>query len=519
MRSTFHAIETAKRSLFTQQAALQTTGQNVANANTTGYSRQTVNMVASRPIEAPGLTHSTSPGQLGTGVEFSSITRIRESYLDNQFRNENQNNGSWSIRQDTLQKLETIMNEPTDSGLRSVLDNFFNSWQDLSENPENLTARKLVRENALALTDAINQMNRQFDDLKSDLTTNIGTKVSQMNTSLQTIADLNTQIKRIEAFGDNANDLRDQRDVLVDELSKMANVTVNETADGYQVSMGGQVLVDNGNPTTLEAADVIGAFGSDLTGGELYGMILSRDQYVSSFQSQLDTLVNGLANGEMTVTLPAGSVLPEGTVLNGVTYSGTNRTLASDLTATVKGLNGLHQLGYTNQDPLKAAGAFFVSSDGSPLTAGNIMVSKDIQNDANNIAASMRTATSGGTESVVKGNKNLALLMAQFNDTKINFTSVNPDALTGTGTVNDMYSSIIGQLGIQSQEAQRQTTNTQAVVDQVDARRQAVSGVSLDEEMANLIKFQHAYSAAARFMTTIDETLDKIINGTGVVGR
>ena len=146
MRSTFHGLETAKRSLVTQQVALQTTGHNVANANTAGYSRQTVNMVASKPMEAVGMMRSTAPGQLGTGVEFDSITRIREKFLDTQFRNESKTYGSWSIQLDTLEKLETIVNEPSNTGLRSVMDNFWKSWHDLSENPEDITARKLVRE-------------------------------------------------------------------------------------------------------------------------------------------------------------------------------------------------------------------------------------------------------------------------------------------------------------------------------------------------------------------------------------
>ncbi|MFD0673637.1 flagellar hook-associated protein FlgK [Cohnella sp. GCM10027633] len=519
MRSTFHGLETARRSLVTQQVALQTTGHNVANANTVGYSRQTVNMVASKPMEAIGMTKSTAPGQLGTGVEFSSITRIRENFLDGQYRNENQSLGSYSIQLDTLTKLETIVNEPSDSGLRSVLDKFWNSWHDLSENPEDLTARKLVRETARALTDAFNQTSRQLEDLRSDLSENIGVKVAQMNTSVQTIAELTQQIRRIEAYGDNANDLRDQRDVLVDELSKMANVKVLETSDSYQITMGNQTLVDNDTPAVLTEDGVIGSFGTDLTGGEIYGMIRSRDQFVVDYQNQLNTLVNGMVNGDITVTIPAGSVLPEGTVLGGVPYNGANRTLATDLTVTVKGLNGLHQLGYTAQEPLKAGGPFFVSSDGGALTAGNIRLSADIEADASNITSSLRTVVNGTTESVVKGNKDIAMLIAQFNDMKIDFSSVSATAITGEGTVSDFFRSIVGQLGIQTQEAQRQTDNYQIVVDQVDSRRQSVSGVSLDEEMANMIKFQHAYNAAARFMTTLDETLDKIINGMGTVGR
>ncbi|TFE29099.1 flagellar hook-associated protein FlgK [Cohnella luojiensis] len=519
MRSTFHGIETARRSLFTQQAALQTTGHNVANANTAGYSRQTVNMIASKPMEAVGMSRSTAKGQLGTGVEFNSITRIREKFLDTQFRNENKTYGSWSIQADTLQKLETIVNEPSDTGLRAVMDNFWKSWHDLSENPEDITARKLVRETAKAVTDAFNQTGRQLDELSADITENIGVKANQINTSLETISNLNLQIRRIEGLGDSANDLRDQRDLLMDEISKVINVTSVETADGgFQVSMGGTVLVaDNAfTPVTVEGLQASAEAG-DLNGGEVYGMIVSRDQFVTNYQQQLNTLVNGLANGDIKVTIPAGSVLPEGTTLDGVTYTGASRTLASDLTATVKGLNGLHKLGYTMMDPPKAGGAFFASKDGGPITAGNITLSTDILADAGNIASSMRTA--GTPEEVVKGNKDLAMLIAQFSEMKIDYSSVSTGAATAIGTVNDFFRSVVGQLGVETDEANRQEGNSKIVVDQVDSRRQSVSGVSLDEEMSNMIKYQHAYNAAARFMTTIDETLDKIINGMGTVGR
>lgn len=515
MRSTFHGLETAKRSLVTQQVALQTTGHNVANANTAGYSRQNVNMVASKPMEAIGMTRSNAPGQLGTGVEFSSITRIREKFLDTQFRNENKTQGSWSVQLDTLEKLETIVNEPSDTGLRSVMDNFWKSWHDLSENPEDITARKLVRETAKAVTDAFNQTGRQLDELGADITENIGVKANQINTAIESIASLNLQIRRIEGIGDNANDLRDQRDLLMDELSGIVNVSSVETADGgFQVSMGNTVLVaDNvATPVTVAGLEASAAAG-DLNGGEVYGMILSRDRYVADYKQQLNTLVNGMANGDIEVTIPAGSVLPEGTILGTppTTYTGAARTLADDLTVTVKGLNGLHQLGYTMSEPPEAGGTFFVSKDGGPLTAGNIQLSAAIIADAGKIASSMRTA--GTPEAVVKGNKDLAMLIGQFSETKIDFSSVTASSLTALGTVNDFFRSVVGQLGVETEEADRQTKNSKIVADQVEGRRQSVSGVSLDEEMTNMIKYQHAYNAAARFMTTVDEMLDKIING------
>ncbi|MNI45851.1 Flagellar hook-associated protein 1 [compost metagenome] len=133
MTSTFHSIETAKRSLNTQTAALNTAGHNIANVNTEGYSKQVVKMQASLPMEAYGFLRSTAAGQMGTGVDFTSIERVRQSFLDDQYRNESSNSGNWDVRFDTLQKLESIVNEPSDTGIRKVLDNFWNAWSDLSQ--------------------------------------------------------------------------------------------------------------------------------------------------------------------------------------------------------------------------------------------------------------------------------------------------------------------------------------------------------------------------------------------------
>jgi len=519
MRSTFHGLETAKRSLFTQQTALHTTGHNIANANTVGYSRQVVNMVASRPMEAVGMSRSQVPGQLGTGVEFSSITRIRERFLDDQYRNENKSLGSWTIQKDTLEKLEAIMNEPSETGLRSVIDNFWKAWSDLSKDPENITSRKIVRETAIALADAFNLTAKQLNDLSNDLTENIAVKTTEINSIVSAIANLNWQIQRLEGLGNNANDLRDQRDLLTDQLSRIVNITVQETPQGYTINMGNINLVDGQQAAVLTADALEDAFASgDLNSGEIYGLIVSRDRYVADYKNQLDQMANAIANGPVTITIPAGTVLPEGTVLNGITYTGANRTLTSDLTVTVNGLNGLHRLGYTLESPLSAGVDFFTAKPGySTITAESFQLNPVIANDPTKIATSMRTEGTGADERVIKGNNQLALLISQLRETPFTFTG--PGSVISSGTIDDYFRSVVGQLGVQAQEANRQADNQQIILNQVEMRRQSVSSVSLDEEMANLIRFQHAYNAAARNMTAIDEMLDRIINGMGIVGR
>jgi flagellar hook-associated protein 1 FlgK len=517
MTSTFHSIETAKRSLNTQTAALNTTGHNISNANTEGYSRQVVKMRASLPMEAYGFLRTTAAGQMGTGVEFSSIERVRQSFLDDQFRNENSNLGNWSIRHDSLQKLEAIMNEPSDTGLRKVMDNFWNAWSDLSKDPENVTNRKIVKETTQALTDAMNQVSTQLDALTSDLTSNITLKVSETNSLLQTVADLNTNITKLEGLGQNPNDLRDQRDLAIDKLSKIANVQVTQLNDGYQVTLAGQLVVTGDQVTPVTVDGLKAAYDSGaLAGGEISGMFMSRDKYVTDYKNQMNQLADSIANGDVEVVLPAGSVLPEGTVLNGVTYSGAGRTLTNDTKVTVKGINGLLQLGYTVSGATPEKGLpLFTSKDGGPISAGNITLNPGIQRDPNKISTSMRVENPGApNEKVVIGNNDMALIMSGLKTAKFDFGN----ALSAPGTVDDYFRSVVGQLGVQTQEAERQSKNAQELTEQVELNRQSVSGVSLDEEMSDLIKFQHAYSAASRFMTAFDELLNKLINGTGRVG-
>ncbi|AJS60376.1 flagellar hook-associated protein FlgK [Paenibacillus sp. IHBB 10380] len=521
MVSTFHSLETAKRSLFTQTAALNTTGHNIANANTEGFSRQVVRMTASTPIDPYAFLRSTAPGQLGTGVEFNSIERIRESFLDTQFRSENSAFGSWTIQSDTLSKLEAIVNEPSETGLRTVMDNFYKSWSDLSKSPEDVTARKIVKETTVALTDAMNQMSRQLQNLNNDLGTNVEVKGSEIQTYLNSIVNLNSAITRIEGLGDNANDLRDQRDLMTDKLSKIININVNETEQGYNVSLGAQQLIQEGAiVATVNSEFLNTAYASgDLQGGEVHGMIVFREKFLSDYTKQLDNIANTLVNGEMKITLPKGSVIPNGVVItnqDGTTYAG-SKTLTDDLPIIVKGMNGLHQLGYTMDGTINSGLPFFTAGTnvGGTITAGNITLNSAISDNPNLIATSLRTEGTTPNETVIKGNNNLALLFANVKETAM--TSMDDGTRSATGGA--FFNSMVGQLGVQAQEATRQTQNATVLTDQVETRRQSVSGVSLDEEMSNMIKFQHAYSAAARFMTTFDELLNKLINNTGMVGR
>jgi flagellar hook-associated protein 1 FlgK len=453
MRSTFHGLEVAKRGLYAQQTAISTTGHNIANANTKGYSRQKVNFTASTPIETPGMNRSVTPGQLGTGVTFDSIKRVREGFLDDQFRNEAQSHGSWSVQKDTLGKLETIFNEPSDQGLRSVIDQFWNGWQDLSREPDNLTARAVVKERSLAMMDAFKHTDTKLKELSEDLTTGIEIKTTEANTYITQIAELNQEIRRIEALGDNANDLRDQRDVLTDDLSKIVEINVRESANGmYNVTLAdGTALVDGLQTSLLgDAVDL-----SQVTGGEIAGMIKAKDTIVAEYQTHLNTMLKGLIFGEVKVDIPEGSVLPVdveyGPEDNRQTLTAGDPAPDGGITVEVNGINGLHQLGWTlreDADGNAIEGApFFIPNDEGSFSIQSIELNSEIVKDVGLIAASLRVEDINGEQQVLRGNGNLALAMGQLRDSVFNFNSESEIAAAGPGTFDEYFRSVIGGLG------------------------------------------------------------------------
>lgn len=524
MTSTFHGLETSKRALLTQQVALQTVGHNIANAATKGYSRQRVNLTASIPYEAPAFRNKTMPGQIGTGVEYNSITRVRDSFLDLQFRRENQTLAMWQVQQQTFESIESLLNEPSDSGIRAVMDKFWNSLEVLNRDPSLLSARIDLIGAAVNLTDTFNRIDGGLQDIVFDLENNIEAVTVQANSLIQKIADLNALIKRIEGLNKHANDLRDQRDLLVDQLSELVDVGVTELADGsYTITAAGIVVVEGNNAIQLQP-DV----AEQATSGKLAGYVRSMAE-VENVRQQLNAMVNTMVTGEIRITLKNGYMtstdmtalndvtLEDGTIIPAGQTIPAGSTIVSPVEFVVEGFNGLHRLGYTIPDAQTDI-PFFTTEDGSSdFTIGNIRVNPVIQNDTNMIAASGKYEMQGTDRVVIRGNGDISFALTSVRDYVFTF----PSDMTNlsSGTIDDYFRAFIGDLGTRSNNATQHTKNSQDLTYSADMMRQQVSGVSLDEELADMIRFQHAYNAAARNMTTVDEMLDRIINQMGIVGR
>lgn len=490
MRSTFHGLEVSKRGLFAQQAALNTTGHNIANANTEGFSRQRVNMVTTNGLPYVGLQASNEAGLLGTGVRADSIQRLREEFLDIQYRNEFKRQGYWDARAETLEKIEGIMNEPSDTGLAKVMDQMWQAWQDLAKDPADTSARAVVRERSKAVADTFNTVYTHLQEVQRDLDNVVNVKSLEINSLGQQIASLNSQISNIVPHGYTPNDLFDQRDVLLDRLSKLVEVKATQTTSGmvdvtiegraFVTGVTSQAFVATQNPATGMSSITLGGAAFTPTTGYLAGTLESRDQITPNILKRLDVLAVNLT----------------------------------------KEINDLHRAGRSLSDIANGTVQdmpFFVDTQVGgaeyPRGAARISVNPAIMQSLDAIAAAKPEAASTPV-----GNNETALAIASIKF-KVLPAGTGPNDLAESSTLDNYYRYTISQMGIDTQEALRNQANSEMLVGTVNNQRQSVSGVSIDEEMAEMVKYQHAYSASARVMTSMDEILDKVINGMGVVGR
>lgn len=540
MLSTFHGLEAAKRGMMTQQAALYVTGHNVANANTPGYTRQRVNFVQTEPFPTPGLNRPQIPGQMGTGVKAGSIERVREYFLDIQYRGENNKLGYWEARADAIAKMEDIMNEPSDNGLAKTMDQFWQALQDLSVNPENEGARSVVRQRGLAVVETFHYLSNSLSQIQTDIGTQIGVTITQINSLAKQISEINQQIASVEPNGYLPNDLYDERDRLIDELSKLINVQVEKHPTGGNAPATAEGTYDiyflNGNEKVYlvqgrDFQSISFPDGQDVDGDKEHIKEMPPATGVTELQVG-GTSVSFTSNNQ--VTFPMGKLrglIEAYGYVNGQDSNG--QPIVTGIYPDM--LNNLDKLAYTFGKLFNAVhekgyglngetGVSFFDGLGQEEkgAAKTIRLSADID-DLANIAAS--------TEYGKPGNGNNAINLANVGSMLLSSNTISLIGTSATiqmsdlqlpltsGTIQTNYQGWIGKLGVDGQQANRMKNNSDVLRQSVEERRQSVSSVSLDEEMMNMIKFQHAYNAAARQITVVDEMLDKIINGMGIVGR
>jgi flagellar hook-associated protein 1 FlgK len=435
--STFFGLQTSLRGLLANQRALDVTGHNVANAGTEGYSRQEAVLSAAPALRvSAGAVQSGGGAQLGAGVDVLAYRRVRDTFLDLQYRTQSSTLGQRSETTRSLDRAELALAEPGDNGIAAMLDKFWSSWSDLANSPESPSARQALVDQGATVASALATLDGQLQTVGQQALAEYGSLTSATGdvAGMATeIAQLNTAISAALSGGTTPNDLFDRRDLLLDRLSTLARVSTTETSPGV--------------------LDV-------------------------RFGDAAAPLVSGA-----TVTWPQALTAPGGQLGALLAVGGGGGTIASyrtDLDAMAKQLadsvNAIH-----------ATPPFFTYTSGAA---------------ASTLAVNVTAATVKASTTTNPGANDLALQVA---------------ALRGGGA-DAAYGALVARIGGDLRNAQRDEGNAQALVAAVDDRRQSTAGVSMDEEMTNLMRFQRGYQASARALSTMDETLDTLINRTGKVG-
>jgi flagellar hook-associated protein 1 FlgK len=461
-------LNIAQSGLVAQQAALEVTSENISNVNTPGYSKQT-------PIFETAPTVTTNGLSLGSGVKVSEIQRSYDELLQQQIVNGNSAYGESSTKQTILEQIEPSFNELTSDGLGQAIDDFFSSWQDLSVTPSGTPERQTVLARAQTLVDTFHQMNTTLADAQDNTDNSLTGITTDISDKAKNIASLNNQILQTERLGGNANELRDQRDYLVQEMAKEVGVTYAEQPDGTMtVSLpGGEKLVEGNSSATLgtekdsgtglnkimftpigggAAVDVTSTIGgTDNSLGEIGGTLQLRDSIIPGYLDKLDDMARQL----------------------------------------VTAVNTQHLSGY-GLDGTK--NAFF---DPAKMTSGDISLNASLTSDK--IAAAAQSASGTGD------NANALAIAKIASDSTIPFTD-------GDATFSSYYSSFVSSVGVDTQNAKNTTKQNESFLKQLNTLRDSNSGVSLDEELTNMIKYQRAFQASSKMINAASEMLDTVIN-------
>lgn len=645
MSGLFSILNIGTRGMYTQQSAINVTSHNIANANTEGYSRQRAIIETTRPFGMPSLNSAAEPGQIGTGSQIEAIQRVRDNFLDYQVRVETSTQGQFQARDKFLSEVESIFNEPSDTGISSLVGKFFDSWQTLAGDPQSSNSRTLVVQQSAALADALNHAATQLSKLKENTQSVIKDDVFETNDILNQIDQLNKQIIGVKVAGQMPNDLMDKRDSLLDTLSTKFNITLDKkNFEGLEVKpvdlisgdpADNSSLIKAQNNTDIRRLSYIDSIVPqlDASGNKKIDPVSKNVIYDITYY-KLGDKTNGM-NAQTFTSIPLDdkeftsldetrviwadkdgvAVKADGTKLTDTYNDFTKMVLFKPSAGELKGyvsvqtdidgymdqlnkvakalafsvnavasgnksavgtgtIKGILPDGSIGDIPNKDYMPFFVNSDeakyttnGSKnilydpndltnlnkvlaaednITAANISVNKQLIDDVMQIKTRFNDnlyATEDLNNEDGTNDGSRALAIAQLRDKLIKIQDINTgttgitsraDLFDSTKGGNDIvknantidfssnqngmkvdnyYKDMLDKLGVQESEAQRMVKNQEALLSSFQQTKESTSGVSIDEEMANLIQYQHAYQANAKIISTVDELLDVVING------
>lgn len=446
MAGIFNTLNTANKGMNAQQTALHTTAHNISNANTEGYSRQRVELKADLAYTYGGV------GQLGTGVKMDSVIRLVDEFTGKQIRQETATLSQFGTKSEMLEQLETIFNEPSDTGLNFNIGEMFKSYQELAKNPESLSSRTIVIEKSKTFADTLNQIQSQIDSLIGETDYQIDKQILDFNSIIDNLDTLNRQIFNISVKGHTPNDLLDQRDKLLMEMSSITDFKVEiDKYNRVSVIVGGEAALNHeGKPLNADGDPITLDLRILSTKGAIKGYLDSKEVLVDQLKEMKD-------------------------------YGA----------AVAAAFNKAHTDGVTD-DPI----AIFISDE------GRLSVNPDLIEDNSKLLAGENAASPAGDGS-------RAAAIAAIRNTPIDFGGEST-------TLENKYNSMITRVGISKEHADNMVKNQEALVGQLEMRKESTTGVSIDEEVSNLVKYQKAFEANARVMAVLTEMLDVLINRTGV---
>lgn len=600
--STFNGLNISLQGLYVSRTGLDTTSHNISNSNTKGYTRQLIEQRATRPISL-----KTGKGMVGTGAEVYDIKQVRSEYLDRKYRSEKASYGEYSSKSDALSQLEMIINSAAEENFSSALGDFFDSMQTLSTNPSDEAYLTVARQKAVDYTKYFNDAAQRLINYQEDLNYNVKATVDEINNIATQIQSINRQIYKMEIDGNTANDLRDKRNLLVDELSELINVEVNEYqvegTDRFRVSINGQILVDHFDTNKLEtrAREIKGNY-DEYWGVEVgYGLAHHENPDVLTVRKQYDYYLKGNSDGDFqsfmeeveagNITLTASQtsiakeyaeyaegveeylkvntqdlydVYWEGSTVklyNEVNYNsmegklkgyldvrdGNSSTASSgeadlDESIVYKGipyyLGQLNKFVQTfsqlmnegkayNGTQLSNGGGFsngyningetgigwfsYKSNtveeklasgkdiDYSKITALNFSISSEISDSVKNMATTYDENSSDENNDMI-----LDLISLRHNNKAFS-----------QGEIDDFMTAVTSQLAVDKAQATSFEEGQENILLSVENQRESVSGVSMNEELTNMIKYQKVYAASARMISTMDEIYNITINKLG----
>lgn len=556
MSSIYNIFNIGKHGMMAQQKAIQVTAHNLANVNTEGYSRQEV-------ILEEGMPLNSSPGQSGTGVNATVIRRKYDSFLEGQLTDSRETLGNLDVQKNAISSIESLFYESTGTGINELLSKFFNSLHDLSANPAGTAERISIIANADALSDAVNSVYLRLEQLQKDMNAQVRNMVNDINNISSQIASINVEIARAEVNGQNANDFRDMRGRLLNELAEKIDIKYFEDNSGQITVIGGGMatLVETGNSWELDTKSNPDNYGYydivyspnnnnilNLTGsisnGRLKGFLSVRDGETWEAMSELDRLTASIARsvnevhragygldgstgidifspsfkagdvlsqdvgsvkalknagtGSMTITIDDPAALKFNNyelLFSSGNYTIVNKSTNASSTAVYSGSSSFtfEGLSVTISGSFADGDKYSISAHAN--TAKNIRVALDMSETSKIAAAAAATSDSRGD------NRN-SLALAQLQDRL---------TIDGNSSFSSYYGSIVGRIGVKSQYINNQYAAQEFSSEQLHNMRESVSGVSIDEEMANLMKYQHAYEASARLIRIGDELLETLL--------